>query len=61
MESASYYISAGGKAVWDYIVFAHNEHQVEKAKKLAFKIGFKQFIIKKTGRFFSNQKSKVKM
>ena len=61
MESANHYISADGKAVWDYIVFAHNEHQVEEAEKLALKMGFKQFIVKKTGRFFSNQKSKVKM
>ena len=34
---------------------------MEEAEKLALKMGFKQFIVKKTGRFFSNQKSKVKM
>ena len=59
-ESAESYISAGGKAIWDYIVFHHNEHQVEQAKELAKKMGFKQFVVKKTGRFYSNQRSKVK-
>ena len=47
MESAESYISAGGKAIWDYIVFHHNEHQVEKASQLAKKIGFKKFVVKK--------------
>ena len=60
MESAKSYISGGGKAVWDYIVFRHNEHQVEKARELAEKMGFDRFVVKKTGRFFSNEKSRVK-
>ena len=56
IESAETFIQAGGKAIWDYIVFAHNEHQVEEARALSKKMGFSQFVIKKTGRFFSNQK-----
>ncbi|MCY4513476.1 MAG: radical SAM protein [Bdellovibrionales bacterium] len=60
MESAESYISGGGKAIWDYIVFRHNEHQVEEAGKLAEDMGFDQFVVKKTGRFFSNQKNQVK-
>ena len=60
MANAKSYISAGGKAVWDFIVFAHNEHQVETARKLAFSMGFERFVVKKTGRFFSNTRSKVK-
>ncbi len=60
MQSAESYISAGGDAVWDFIVFEHNEHQIEEAQKLSQKMGFSQFITKKTGRFYSNQKSKVK-
>ena len=60
MANAKSYISAGGKAVWDFIVFAHNEHQVEEARELAQSMGFEKFVVKKTGRFFSNQKSKVK-
>lgn len=60
MKSAESYISAGGYAIWDYIVFRHNEHQVESAREMAGQMGFKQFVVKKTGRFFSNQKLKVK-
>lgn len=58
--SAAAYLKAGGYAVWDYIVFRHNERQVEKARLLAKKMGFQKFVIKKTGRFFSNQRSQVK-
>lgn len=60
MENASAYILAGGKAIWDFIVFEHNEHQVEEAMALASKLGFYKFVVKKTGRFYSNQKSTVK-
>lgn len=56
MESVEAFISAGGRAIWDYIVFAHNEHQVEEARTLSEKMGFSKFVVKKTGRFFSNQK-----
>jgi len=60
MENARSYIEGGGTAIWDYIVFKHNEHQVDLARTLAQKMGFKKFVVKKTGRFYSNQKSKVK-
>ena len=60
MNSAESYISAGGRAVWDYIVFRHNEHQVERAQELARQMGFSRFVVKKTGRFFSNQKLQTK-
>lgn len=53
IENAQAFIKAGGKARWDYIVFAHNEHQVEQAQELAKKIGFEKFQIKKSARFFS--------
>ena len=52
-ENALAFIEAGGKAEWDYLIFEHNEHQVEEARALAEKVGFRKFIPKKTGRFFS--------
>lgn len=52
IENAKTFISAGGKAQWDYIVFRHNEHQVADAKKLSEELGFCEFQIKKTSRFF---------
>lgn len=57
IENATSFINAGGIAQWDYIVFKHNEHQIENAQKLSEGLGFKQFQIKKSGRFFSNSKS----
>lgn len=51
MNNVSAFIDAGGKARWDFLVFAHNEHQVEAAKLLAKKLGFETFFIKKTKRF----------
>ena len=60
MASVTAYLEAGGNAVWDYIVFKHNEHQVEEARLIAKKMGFKNFVIKKTGRFFSNQRAQIK-
>lgn len=54
MENAQSFIEAGGRARWDYIVFAHNEHQVEEAEALSKSMGFEKFQIKKSARFFSN-------
>lgn len=51
MENAQAFIDAGGIAHWDYIVFEHNEHQVEEARALAKKMGFKNFNVKRTTRW----------
>jgi MoaA/NifB/PqqE/SkfB family radical SAM enzyme len=52
MDNASAFIGAGGKAQWNYIVFAHNEHQVEEARQLSETMGFESFLPRNTGRFF---------
>jgi MoaA/NifB/PqqE/SkfB family radical SAM enzyme len=57
IENAQAFIEAGGKAHWDYLIFEHNEHQVEEARELSERMGFKRFIPKKTGRFYSSVKS----
>lgn len=54
IRNAKAFISAGGLARWDFIVFRHNEHQVEEAKRLAADLGFKQFRVRKTSRFFQS-------
>jgi hypothetical protein len=54
MQNAEAFIQAGGRARWDYIVFAHNEHQVEEAEALSKSMGFEKFQYKKSARFFSN-------
>jgi MoaA/NifB/PqqE/SkfB family radical SAM enzyme len=53
MKNAQTFINAGGRARWDYIVFAHNEHQVEAAEQLSKSMGFERFQFKKSARFFS--------
>ncbi|AGH96552.1 radical SAM protein [Pseudobdellovibrio exovorus] len=41
------FIGAGGVAKWDYLIFKHNEHQVQEALELSKKMGFREFIPKK--------------
>ena len=48
MES---FIGAGGNAEWHFLVFKHNEHQIEEARELAKKLGVKSFIPKRTNRW----------
>lgn len=61
MANAKAFIAAGGRARWDFIVFGHNEHQVEEARALAESMGFEKFNIKKSNRFFSNTRGSVKL
>jgi hypothetical protein len=52
MENAEAYIAGGGRAVWVMNVFKHNQHQVDQAKLTAMSMGFKDFIVRKTARFY---------
>ena len=47
------FIDAGGRARWDFLIFQHNEHQVEEAEALANEWGCEKFIKKKSGRFIT--------
>lgn len=60
MRNAEAFIKAGGRARWDYIVFGHNEHQVDEARALSETMGFEKFNVKKSNRFFSNTQGAVK-
>lgn len=53
IENANAFIQAGGHAVWDFIVFEHNQHQVETARALSKQLGFAKFNVKKTCRFLN--------
>jgi MoaA/NifB/PqqE/SkfB family radical SAM enzyme len=48
MENAQSFINAGGLADWDYLIFKHNEHQIDEAKNLSKKMGFQNFYPKKS-------------
>jgi MoaA/NifB/PqqE/SkfB family radical SAM enzyme len=51
IENATTFISSGGSARWDMIVFQHNEHQVEDCRLLSQQLGFAEFTVKHTSRF----------
>ena len=57
-RSMDAFIEAGGRARWDFLVFEHNQHQVEEAEQLSKQKGFERFVAKKTGRFISSQSIK---
>ena len=48
------FIDDGGRARWDFLIFQHNEHQVEEAEALANQWGCEKFIKKKSGRFITS-------
>jgi MoaA/NifB/PqqE/SkfB family radical SAM enzyme len=51
IENVRTFIRSGGTAEWNFIVFRHNEHQVELAAAYARELGFARFYVKRTGRF----------
>lgn len=60
MRNAEAFIATGARARWDYIVFGHNEHQVEEAEQISIDMGFEKFQFKKSARFFSNARGATK-
>jgi len=52
------FINAGGRARWDYLIFEHNQHQVDEAEALANAWGCEKFMKKKTGRFIDAKTNK---
>tara|TARA_Y100000034_G_scaffold46541_1_gene57223 strand:+ start:1554 stop:2669 length:1116 start_codon:yes stop_codon:yes gene_type:complete len=53
IRNAKSFIRNGGTAIWEFLIFKHNEHQVEDIEKLSKELGFKRFTAKKTGRFLT--------
>lgn len=46
MNAMKSFISAGGQAAWEFLVFKHNQHQVEEARQMAKEMGFAHFYAK---------------
>ena len=59
IENAKSFIQAGGTAHWQFIVFRHNEHQINEAKKLSEELGFKTIDIMYSDRFDTDNTWKV--
>jgi len=51
VEHAKVLIDAGGSAEWQFILFKHNEHQIEEAKTRSEQLGFAKFTLIDTYRF----------
>lgn len=59
IENATEFISAGGNAKIDTLVFKHNEHEIEQFREEMLALGFSQVNIKYTGRFYNMDKFPV--
>lgn len=55
IANAQAFISAGGRAVWNFIAFEHNQHQVKQAEQLSKELGFVNFTYRSTGRFLNHR------
>lgn len=55
------YIQNGGYAIWKFLIFEHNKHQVEEAQSFAKEIGCKNFIHMETGRGPKNMIAQTQM
>lgn len=51
MRNAQAFITAGGSAHWDMLIYQHNEHQVNDCEQLARDMGFTWFRAKVSNRF----------
>ena len=56
IANAEAFNKTADKSVWVFNVFKHNEHQVEEARELSKKLGFTDFVVRKTARFEFNGK-----
>jgi MoaA/NifB/PqqE/SkfB family radical SAM enzyme len=59
IENAQSFISAGGNAEIDCLVFKHNQHEIEDFKKQMLEMGFKKVNLKYTRRFYDMEKFPV--
>lgn len=59
IQNAMAYIHSGGDAHWQFIVFKHNEHQIDQAKKLSKTLGFKKIYFEYSDRFDTSDVWKV--
>lgn len=48
MENAKNYITCGGQAIWKWIEFDVNKHQIEEGRKKAKELNFKEFQVRQS-------------
>jgi MoaA/NifB/PqqE/SkfB family radical SAM enzyme len=50
IKNAKIFIDSGGHAIWKFIKFDHNKHQIEECRNLSKELGFVQFDLIETTR-----------
>lgn len=50
INNARAFILAGGSAVWKFVAFRHNQHQIDQARKFSQELGFQDFVLHHTNR-----------
>lgn len=51
IANATAFIRSGGRAMWQFIPFKHNQHQIKDAYRLSRQLGFFKFILVKNSRY----------
>ena len=51
MANTEAFISTGARADWIFILFKHNQHQIDTAREIARNMGFHSFVLVESGRF----------
>jgi len=59
IDNAKTFIQSGGTAHWQFIVFRHNEYQINEAKKFSEELGFKKIKFMYSDRFDTDNTWKV--
>ena len=59
VENLTAFNQAGGRSIWSFIAFQHNEHQVEEARLLSQQLGCFGFAVKTTTRFIDKQHNMI--
>jgi MoaA/NifB/PqqE/SkfB family radical SAM enzyme len=50
IKNAQTFIATGGHAVWKFIPFDHNRHQINDAQRISTEMGFSSFVVTDYGR-----------
>ena len=61
IENAAAYIATGARAEWHFIIFRHNQHQIDEAFRLSRKMGFAEFTLIDTIRFSGGDRYEYRM
>ncbi len=61
IENATAYIATGARAEWHFIIFRHNQHQIDEAFRLSRAMGFAEFTLIDTIRFSGGPRYEYRM